>query len=155
MNMPPCATFMGTHQVAVHIAAPPERVFRLWIDLDRMMEWVGGVTKVTDVTGPVDQAGTRYTVWFGPMASRTEVLEADPPRLLRTRFRSRTLAGESAAKFEPEGDGTRIIQEFRTEGRIAAIFGWLFSRGSYNGSFQGELNKFGRLAEAEVSTDPQ
>ncbi|HEV8545449.1 MAG TPA: SRPBCC family protein [Candidatus Limnocylindrales bacterium] len=120
-----------------------------------MMEWVGGVTKVTDVTGPVDQAGTRYTVWFGPMASRTEVLEADPPRLLRTRFRSRTLAGEAAAKFELEGDGTRIIQEFRTEGRIAAIFGWLFSRGSYNGSFQGELNKFGRLAEAEVSTDPQ
>jgi uncharacterized protein YndB with AHSA1/START domain len=146
---------MGTHHVAVHVAASPEQVFRRWIDLDRMKDWVGGVTKVTDVTGPVDQAGTRYTVWFGPMASRTEVIEADPPRFLRTRFRSRTLAGESSAKFEPEGDGTRITQEFRTDGRIAAIFGWLFSLGSYNGSFQGELNKFARLVETEATTNPQ
>jgi uncharacterized protein YndB with AHSA1/START domain len=143
---------MGTHRLTVHVAAPPGAVFQLWTDLGRMKDWVGGVTNVTDVTGPVGQAGTRYTVWFGRMASRTEVLEADPPRFLRTRFRSRLLGGETTATFEPEGDGTRIVQEFRTEGLIAAIAGWIFSRGSYRGSFQGELNDFARLAETEAAT---
>ena len=143
---------MGTHRLSVHVAAPPEDVFRLWTDLERMQEWVGGVTNVTDVTGPVGQTGTRYTVWFGRMASQTEVLEADPPRFLRTRFRSRLLGGETTATFEPEGDGTRIVQEFRTEGLVAAIAGWIFSRGSYRGSFQGELNDFARLAEAEAAS---
>ena len=140
---------MGTHRVSAHVAAPPERVFGLWTDLDRMKDWVGGVTCVTDVTGPVAQAGTTYTVWFGRMASRTEVLEADPPRVFRTRFGSRVLAGESSARFEPEGDGTRINQEFRTRGLIAGIMGRIFALGSYRGSFQGELNAFARIAERE------
>jgi uncharacterized protein YndB with AHSA1/START domain len=143
---------MSTHRFTVHVAAPPDRVFRLWSDLDRMKEWVGGVTRVTDVTGPIDRPGTRYTVWFGRMASRTEVLEADPPRFVRTRFRSRLLGGETTATFEPDGDGTRITQQFRTEGRIAAIAGRIFSMGSSSGSFQGELNAFARLAEAEAAS---
>ncbi|MEO6208359.1 MAG: SRPBCC family protein, partial [Candidatus Limnocylindrales bacterium] len=90
---------MGTHRLSVQVAAPPERVFGLWTDLDRMKDWVGGVTRVSDLTGPVAQAGTSYTVWFGPMANRTEVLEADPPHFLRTRFGTRLLAGESSARF--------------------------------------------------------
>jgi hypothetical protein len=35
-------------------------------------------------------------------------------------------------------------------GRISAISSWLFSRGSYEGSFRGELEKFGRIAEREA-----
>ena len=58
-----------------------------------MKEWVGGVTKVTDVTGPVDRVGTRYIVRFGPVKSPTEVLEADRPRRFRTRFGNWYLRG--------------------------------------------------------------
>ena len=54
--------------------------------------------------------------------------------------------------FEPEGDGARIVQEIRTEGWIAATAGWIFSKGSYRGSFQGELNDFAWLAEREVAS---
>jgi uncharacterized protein YndB with AHSA1/START domain len=141
---------MGTHRLSVHVAAPPERVFDLWTDLDRMKEWVGGVTRVTDVTGPVDRAGTRYTVWFGGMRSQTEVLEAERPRFFRTRFGNSILRGEASARFEPESAGTRVDQEFRTQGFISAIAAWIFSRGSYQGSFQGELNAFARIAEREA-----
>jgi uncharacterized protein YndB with AHSA1/START domain len=42
-------------------------VFRLWTDLDRMKEWVGGVTKVTDVTGPI---GGRVGVRAYPEADK-------------------------------------------------------------------------------------
>ena len=145
---------MGTHRLSAHVVASPEHVFGVWIDLDRMKDWVGGVTRVSDVSGPVAQAGTTYTVWFGRLASRTEVLEADPPRFLRTRFGNGLLAGESSVRFEPEGDGTRIDQEFQTVGLIPNIMGRIFAMGSYRGSFQGELNEFARIAASEELTAP-
>jgi hypothetical protein len=76
--------------------------------------------------------------------------EADEPRRFATRFGSWILRGRSSATFEPEGDETRVTQEFETVGRISAISSWLFSRGSYEGSFRGELEKFGRIAEREA-----
>ena len=141
---------MARHTLSTHVAAPPERVFALWTNLDRMAEWVGGVTGVTDVSGPVDRVGTTYVVHFGPMKSPTEILEVDPPRRFATRFGNWLLRGRSSAAFEPEGDGTRVSQEFETVGRISAIASWVFSRGSYEGSFRGELEKFARIAEREA-----
>jgi uncharacterized protein YndB with AHSA1/START domain len=146
---------MGTYRFVVQIAAPPERVFDLWIDLERMKEWVGGVAKVTDVSGPVDRAGTRYTVWFGGMKSRTEVLEAERPARFRTRFGSWVLRGENSTTFEAVGAGTQVVEEFRTEGWIAAIAARIFAAGSYRGSFQGELNEFARIAERDANKEPR
>ena len=116
-----------------------------------MGEWVGGVTGVSATCpGPVDQVGTTYVVHFGPMKSPTEVLEVERPRFFATRFGSWLLRGRSSATFEPDGDGTRVTQSFETVGLISAISSWVFSRGSYEGSFRGELEKFARLAEREA-----
>jgi len=141
---------MATFRVTTLIAAPPERVFATWTDLDRFPEWIGGVTRVTDRIGSMDQAGSRYTVWFGKMASPTEVLEIERPRHIRTRFGSAILKGESDVTFAPEAGGTRVRQEFVTTGIIASIFGRLFAMGSYKGSFQGELETFRKLVESET-----
>ena len=116
-----------------------------------MGEWVGGVTGVTDVSGPVDRAGTTYVVHFGPMKSPTEILEVAPPRRFATKFGNWLLRGRSSATFEPDGDGTRVTQEFETVGWIPAVSSWIFSRGSYEGSFRGELEKFARIAEREAA----
>ena len=107
---------MAEHRISIDIAASPDEVFALWMDLDRMTEWVGGVTRVTDVSGPIDVAGTRYTVRFGPMKSPTEILEVDRPHHVRTRFGSLILKGESDVQFEPIPNGTRLTQVFRTRG---------------------------------------
>lgn len=144
---------MPTHRLTAFSAAPPERVFALWTNLDRMKEWVGGVTKVTDLSGPVDRVGTRYSVWFGPMKSATEVLDVERPRRFKTRFGNWILRGTNATTFEPEGDGTRISVEYVTEGWVSAISARLFGSGSYKGSFQGELNEFARLAERDAGID--
>lgn len=141
---------MGTYRFSTRVSAPPELTFDLWIDLDRAHEWIEGLTKITDRTGPLDQKGARYTAWFGRMKSPTEVLDVDRPRFIRTRFGNRLLRGETEATFEAEGGGTRITQVFRTEGLIPAIAGWLFSKGSYTGSFRGELESFRKLAEREA-----
>lgn len=141
---------MGTYKVSTVIAAPPEQVFATWTDADRFKEWIGGVTRVTDRVGSVDEPGSRYTVWFGRMASPTEVLAVERPKHLRTRFGNAILKGESDVTFLPEGAGTRLNQEFVTWGFIAGIFGRLFSLGSYRGSFRGELEAFREIVEREA-----
>jgi hypothetical protein len=106
---------------------------------------------VTAISGPVDQVGTTYVVHFGPVKSPTQVIVAERPRRFATRFGNWILRGKSSATFEPDGHGTLVTQEFETVGRISAISSWIFSRGSYEGSFRGELEKFGRIAEREAT----
>jgi uncharacterized protein YndB with AHSA1/START domain len=141
---------MAHYHFTVDIVAPIEQVYDLWTDPDRMSEWIEGVTRVTDVTGPAGQAGTRYTVWFGRMRSPSEILEADRPHRLRSRFGNRILRGETNVTFEPTATGTRLNQEFRTRGIVPAIAAWIFAFGSYKGSFRGELESFVRIAEREA-----
>ena len=141
---------MAHHQFTVDIAAPIEQVYDLWTNPERMSEWIEGVTKVTDVTGPAGQAGTRYTVWFGSMRSPSEILEAERPHRLRSRFGNRLLRGETNVTFEASPRGTRLTQEFRTQGVVPAIAAWIFALGSYKGSFRGELESFVRIAEREA-----
>lgn len=143
---------MTTYRFTTVIGAPQDLVFDLWTDLDRLSEWTEGVTKVTDVNGSPRQAGARYTVWFGRFPSPTEVLEAVPPRFIKTRFGSRVLRGTNSAAFEGEGDRTRLVQEFEVEGITSRIMARLFATGSYKGSFRGELEAFRRLAEHEART---
>ena len=141
---------MGEYAFTVHIAASPEAVFALWTDLDRLHEWTGGVSRVTDVSGPSDQAGTTYTVWFGRMRSPTRILHAERPRRIRSRFGNSILRGETEALFEADGEGTSLTQRFRTEGLVQAIAARIFATGSWRGSFRGELAAFATLAEREA-----
>jgi uncharacterized protein YndB with AHSA1/START domain len=139
----------GRYRLEVHVDKPPAVVFDLWTDLDRVHEWIRGLTKVSDISGPLDRPGTTYISWFGSMASRTEVLEFDRPRLFHSRFKSPLLAGESRTTFAPDGDGTRLIQEFTVTGLVSRLAARIFGTGSYRGSFRGELNEFVRIAERD------
>ena len=144
---------MASFRMTVDIDAPQERVFDLWTDLDRMAEWVGGVTGVTDVTGPVDQAGTRYVVRFGRMSSPTEVLVADRPSRFQTRFGNRILRGEAETTFEEVDGRTRLVEAFEIQGFIPNLTARVFGTGSYKGSFRGKLNAFKAIVEREWSGD--
>jgi hypothetical protein len=110
--------------------------------------------RITDVTGPVTTAGTRYTAWFGRMRSPSEILQVERPRLVRTRFGSWLLRGAVQATFADQADGTRLTQEFWTSGMISAVMARIFAFGSYKGSFRGELVSFARLAEREARSNP-
>jgi uncharacterized protein YndB with AHSA1/START domain len=142
---------MAHYTFTTHIDAPVDVVFDLWTNLDRMVEWVGGVTKVTANTGPTNVVGAHYTIWFGRMKSRTEVVEADRPTRFATRFGNRILRGETHATFEPDASGTQLTQTLVTDGLISAIAARIFATGSYRGSFRGEIEAFRRLAEREAS----
>jgi uncharacterized protein YndB with AHSA1/START domain len=145
---------MARYTFSTVIKAPVDVVFDLWTNVDRMGEWVGGVTRVSDRSGPIDASGTTYTVWFGRMKSRTEVIDVERPNRFATRFGNQILKGRNIATFEATGAGTRLTQTFETQGIIAAIAARLFATGSYRGSFRGELEAFARLAEASASASP-
>jgi uncharacterized protein YndB with AHSA1/START domain len=145
---------VGHHRFVVEVRAPREQVFDLWTDLDRAHEWIEGLTRITDVTGPVTTAGTRYTAWFGRMRSPSEILQVDRPRLVTTRFGSWLLRGVEQATFEDQSHSTRLTQEFWTSGIISAVMARIFAFGSYKGSFRGELKSFARLAEREARSNP-
>lgn len=147
--------WMSTHTYSQHVEAPPAVVFDLWTDLERQKEWVGGVTGVVDVTGPVDAAGTTYTVMFGKTRSPTRVLEAERPRRFVVHFGNWILRGRNSTTFEPESGGTRMTVQLDTEGIVAAIMARIFSLGSWKGSFRGELAHFARIAEAEPQRAPE
>ena len=142
---------MGRYRFTQEVAAPPEVVFDLWTDVERLKEWTGGVTRVTDVSVPLDRAGASYTVWFGRTASPTVVLEVERPRVFATRFGNWILRGVTRTTFEPSGMGTLLRQEFVSEGIFPGIMARLFSIGSWKGSFRGELATFARIAEAEAT----
>jgi len=141
---------MARYTYSIHVDAPRELVFNLWTDLERMKEWVGGVTSVSEPTGPIDAVGTRYSVVIGGMSSETTVIDAERPKRFATKFGNRMLRGTNSTTFEPDGEGTRITETFVTEGFIPGIFAWIFGHGSYKGSFLGELRHFGRIAEADA-----
>jgi uncharacterized protein YndB with AHSA1/START domain len=142
---------VGRYTYTIEVDAPQELVYELWTDLDRMTSWVGGVTKVSRPSGPMDRIGTRYTVYFGKAASETEIVEVQPPRLFMTRFGTAWLRGTNRTEFVPGGRRTTLTQTLVTEGFLPGIFGWIFGHGSYRGSFLGELRHFGRIAEAEAA----
>lgn len=68
---------MDDHVFPIENAAPPERAFDLWLDVERMPEWNEGLTGVTDLSGAPGQAGTRYTALFGRSESMSRSLWAD------------------------------------------------------------------------------
>ena len=143
---------MGRYTFVLDIKAPREQVFDLWTNLDRAHEWIEGMAGVSDVSGPVDQAGTTYLTRFGSWAkSLTTVVDAERPSHFKTKFGNWLLRGENGATFEQVGPGTRLTQTFETEGIIPAISARIFATGSYKGSFRGELETFKEICEREAA----
>jgi uncharacterized protein YndB with AHSA1/START domain len=145
---------MARFEFTTSIAASPEQCFALWIDLDRAHEWLRGMGKVTDVTGPLDQPGTSYVMWFSGRPTRNEVLEVQRPRLFRSHIGGSLFRGTNEARFDPEDGGTRLTQRFETEGLPSSIVVRIFATGSWPGSFRAELETFKRIAERDAREEP-
>ena len=129
-------------------------MFALWTNLDEIGEWISSVTKVTDVSGPIDTVGTTDVVHFGPVKSPTEILEVERLRRFATEFgelgAARSIERNIRARRRrgPHHAGIRARRS-----HLGGSPSWIFSRGSYEGSFRGELEKFARIAEREAPAD--
>lgn len=76
---------MGELAYAVWIDAAPERVWRAYVDPNRIPEWQTGKPVIGDVHGGPGELGSTYVSRRGPLIARTTVLASDVPNRLVTR----------------------------------------------------------------------
>lgn len=75
---------MGRYLISRSIEASPEQVFRAFTDPGIVADWMDA-SRVERQSGPLDEAGTRYTLVIrGPWRFRTRVVRSEPPLLHET-----------------------------------------------------------------------
>ena len=119
---------MGRYRLTRTIRATPEQVFRAFTDPALVVDWMDG-TGVLDVTGPLDQRGTRYTfaVW-GPHRFRTEVVRVEAPHVHEVVGRGPFGSYRMVATLTRTGDGTdlELLTEYALP--LAALGRWIDRR---------------------------
>ena len=106
-------------EVSTHVDAPPEEVWSLVADLERMGEWSPECYRVAwlDGAGPPARPGARFKGHnrWGPVrwSMTCEVKTADPGREVSwsTVQRGRDVV-RWTYRFEPDGPGTTVTESF-------------------------------------------
>ena len=101
---------MGHRDLTIDIEAPPERLYTLLVDPDRLPDWMLGLKQVA-TTGPLDQPGSELTMKFGgPFTVKSKVIDTE--RGVRHQVRAREMLGlvtcTTTTRLEPMDAGTRL-----------------------------------------------
>ncbi len=128
---------MSTYVVSCDIAAPRDRVFEVFTELDKAEERIPGITKLELLSeGPFGN-GTRWRETRVMM--KKEAVEEmwvtgfRPPESYTVEANSHGMLYETLFEFEPSGEGTQVTWTFhgtpQTFGAkvMSVVFGFLFS----------------------------
>jgi uncharacterized protein YndB with AHSA1/START domain len=97
------------------LQAHPHQVWRLYVNPSRIADWQTGSPLVEDVTWPGDEPGTTYVSRRSPGAAYTTVVEADPPRRLKTETEAYFgLRFDVVSRLDGERGGTRLKLDTET-----------------------------------------
>jgi carbon monoxide dehydrogenase subunit G len=143
---------MSRFTYSVHVNAPPERVFDVLTDPQRMPEWHGGV-ETKDFTGPL-AVGAAFTIvgtMFGrKMENRWTFTQFERPRL----FAMEGPGGGMLARLEPTADGTDLVTDEEFDMALGPVGEWaaehLFKRWAMS-EIDKSLKSLKALVEAEVA----
>lgn len=108
---------MGSMEVSVWIAAPPEQVWRIYVDPRCIPDWQTGKPSVSEIEGEPGEVGSTHVSKRGPLSAKTTVLSADMPS---------ELVARTDAYFGLQFDVTSRLHEHAggTELRIRAHTQW-------------------------------
>ena len=99
---------------AVTVPAPPERVFPWMLEVDKVPQWVDGVSAYEVVGGGEPGLGARLrqtlTVSGFTMTAESEVVAHDAPRHTATESETNGMRVRIDYRVEPDGDGSRVTQ---------------------------------------------
>ena len=144
---------MGSYSYSVWIAAPPERVYDLYTDLDRVAEWQEGRPRITDRSGEQSRAGSTYTTRRGPSSARSQVIVAERPTEQVVEISGALgLQAVLTSRFAPEDRGTRMTVELDARwGK--PLLGSVLEKAIFNPrTARRELAKLKEIAEREHGT---
>jgi ligand-binding SRPBCC domain-containing protein len=140
------------------IEAPPEVAWRVGSDPDRMAEWNTTVIGVKDVTGPLDQPGTRYTTISKIAGRQTDVTwtieRVEPDRMVEATATT-PLGGDARliVDYEPDGRGTRLTTDLEFEiapGLLGGMIDKLYAERAVEREVRHSSDNFKAMVEAEV-----
>jgi uncharacterized membrane protein len=105
---------------SVHVSAPPQVAWEVGRDAERIPQWNTTAVAVKDVTGPLDEVGTRFTIQSRvvgrPLDVTWQIQEVQAPRYFVAT--ATTPMGGSATQrvdYEPEAGGTRVTIDMEYE----------------------------------------
>lgn len=148
---------MGAFEYSEWIKAPPEDVWRAYVDPARLPEWQTGSPVIADIHGPADRPGSTYTSTRRPGTARTTVLSADPPhRIVTSTAVYFGLKFDVDSRLQPEQDGTLLRVRAETHWpRGLGLMGRLVERAILSGSeARKELANLKALVEREAGQPP-
>lgn len=105
---------VGHRDVTLQVRTPPDRLYALLVDADRLGDWMIGLKSV-ETTGPLDRPGSTATLRFGgPFRVTSTVIDTRPG--VSHQQRAREMLGlvtcTTTTRLEPDGAGTRLDVAF-------------------------------------------
>ncbi len=136
----------------MHVEAAPERIFAIYADPARVPEWRPAIREIAQVTGGMDEPGTRFTTRYrGRMPDgHGTVAASDPPR-------THVITGQGAVRYEArltltrEDSGTRLRFDLSVGlpgGPVGRLAGALLLRRRVELQTTEEFTRLKALAEA-------
>ena len=120
---------MAVVEEGVVIGRPPEEVYAYLESAENLPVWDSSILEAEQVgTGPVE-AGTRWRGVSKILGRRfdwtTEVVEAAPPTMFRSRSVEGPMSFEVTTTLTAEGEGTRVTYRVEAASGLGGIFGRL------------------------------
>jgi uncharacterized protein YndB with AHSA1/START domain len=103
----------------IEVAAPPEVVWEVLTNFDRWPQWNPEV-KSMSFDGPL-APGSVFRWKAGPGTIVSTLEEVDPPRYVRWRGRTMSIAASHQWRLEPRADGTQVETEEAFSGVLARL----------------------------------
>ena len=146
-----------THD-SYYIDAPVERVWAIGSDPARIPEWNTTAIAVKDVSGPLDQPGSRVTVVSKivgrPLDITWKTERVEPPRFFEsTATTPLGGSGRQRVEFQPEGSGTRVTIDLEYEiapGILGNVLDKLFAERAIERDVKHSGENFKALVEQEA-----
>lgn len=115
-------------EVTRRFAAPREAVWKVYTNHAGWQQWAGIGTSRLERPGTPERngVGALRSLGVGPVRAFEEVLEFEPPRRMTYRVVKGGLPMKNhrgEVRFEPDGDGTRVVWSCRFESRIPGLGG--------------------------------
>lgn len=121
---------MRTFSTTTLIAAPPERVWSVLVDVTRWPEWLPTVTEIESLDAHDLTMGGRYRLTQPKLRPAIwSVVSLDPQRAFSWESRSTGVRALASHVLEAApGNSTRVTLQIEFTGPLSALVGWLAGR---------------------------
>ncbi len=109
------------------IAAPPERVWAVLMDIERWPEWTQSMTKLERLQPGDLTVGSKVKVTQPKLPVNVyEVTQVEPNRYLEWRIAKPGLSIVAGHRIEPEGSGSKVTLTIDQSGLLSPLVGLMY-----------------------------